>query len=86
MTSAHCLAYMEEVHPLEDEVRVGAIWMKCMAWSDLLLCWCTAGVQAVRRTEVERDVGEREVQIVDLHGVSYVQDLWKVLSQDVRAG
>ena len=28
----------------------------------------------------------RAVQIVYLHGVNYVQDLWKVLSQDVKAG
>ena len=27
-----------------------------------------------------------EVQIVYLHGVNYVQDLWKILSQDVSAG
>ena len=29
---------------------------------------------------------EREIQIVDLHGLNYVHDLWKVLRQDVSAG
>ena len=49
----HCLAITGEVHPLEEEVRVGAIWTRRMAWSDLVLRWCTADAQAILHKEID---------------------------------